>query len=97
MTRARPPQPSRQQAYRTAMITLLSSALGVAVGFAWNSAVTELNHALFEQPRSAVLAAFVWAAVVTVAAVVLIVTLRGTAPSEVPHMPEDDTRHEHGG
>jgi hypothetical protein len=71
-------------------ITTLSTALGVAVGFAWNSAVQELNRSVFSRPHFAVPAAFAWALAVTAIAVLIVVNMRSFIPEELPHLPEEE-------
>ena len=78
----------RRQHYAATLVTMLSTAFAVTVGFAWNSAVQALNHVFFQDPRHEVLAAFFWAGGVTVIAVLLIELLGGEAPKELPDVPE---------
>jgi hypothetical protein len=69
--------------------TLVTTALAVAVGFAWNTAIVDLSQLLLPEPHYRVLAAFVWALLLTIAAVLVIMKLGNAVPYEVPHIPEE--------
>jgi Family of unknown function (DUF5654) len=79
---------AKRRRYAATLITMLSTAFAVTVGFAWNSAVQALNHVFFQDPRHEVLAAFCWAGGVTIVAVLLIELIGGEAPQELPDVPE---------
>ncbi len=75
--------------YTATLVTMLSTAFAVTVGFAWNSAVQALNRVFFQDPRHVVIASFLWAAGVTIVAVLLVELIGGEAPHELPEIPEN--------
>ena len=81
----------KRRHYAATLVTMLSTALAVTVGFAWNSAVQALNHVFFQDPRHEVLASFLWAGGVTIVAVLLIELIGGEVPRELPDVPESTT------
>jgi len=61
--------------FAATVISLVTTALGVVLALAWNSALTGLFAEIIESPGGKVVALFVYAVIVTIIGVIVIMSL----------------------